>query len=166
MKIMTEFGEAHTGVWLDGAGGWLNQYRVIDLAMGYGMQLSDEDTRLISDYRGESFTLILTIDVAECIGGLADKATEYLQELCAPGYVLTWDAGELSLWALCQTGDYDERHEVCEHCMPQHADYPHEPGRLYDCPRCEHECHCSHLPGETECVFCALLRERHQTQDV
>jgi hypothetical protein len=32
-----------------------------------------------------------------------------------------------------------------------HADYPHEPGRLYDCPACESHCYCR--PGETECVF-------------
>lgn len=38
-----------------------------------------------------------------------------------------------------------------------HADYPHEPGRLYDCARCESECFCSGDPGETECVFCASL---------
>lgn len=40
-----------------------------------------------------------------------------------------------------------------------HADYPHEPGRLYDCPRCEAECFCTDQPGHTECVFCAILRE-------
>lgn len=34
---------------------------------------------------------------------------------------------------------------------PQHADYPHEPGRLHDCPACEDHCHCT--PGYTECVF-------------
>jgi hypothetical protein len=32
-----------------------------------------------------------------------------------------------------------------------HADYPHEPGRLYDCPACESSCHCT--PGYTQCVF-------------
>lgn len=40
-----------------------------------------------------------------------------------------------------------------------HADYPHEPGGLYDCARCEAECFCTGEPGHTECVFCALLRE-------
>lgn len=35
--------------------------------------------------------------------------------------------------------------------MTQHVDYPHEPGRLYDCEACEAECHCE--PGTTECVF-------------
>lgn len=32
-----------------------------------------------------------------------------------------------------------------------HADYPHVPGYLYDCPACEASCHCS--PGHTECVY-------------
>lgn len=42
----------------------------------------------------------------------------------------------------------------------EHVNYPHEPGRLYDCPACESECHCSEvkrLQGETECIFCAAL---------
>lgn len=48
-----------------------------------------------------------------------------------------------------------------------HADYPHEPGTLYDCEACESRCHCDHLkaqydPGYTQCVFCAMLQERHQ----
>lgn len=33
----------------------------------------------------------------------------------------------------------------------QHADYPHEPGTLYDCPACESRCHCT--PDSTECVY-------------
>lgn len=40
-----------------------------------------------------------------------------------------------------------------------HADYPHEPGRLPDCLRCSVECFCTEQPGHTECVFCATLRE-------
>lgn len=38
-----------------------------------------------------------------------------------------------------------------------HVDYPHEPGRLYDCPACEAECHCTGDPGHTPCVYCAEL---------
>ena len=34
-----------------------------------------------------------------------------------------------------------------------HVDYPHEPGRLYDCPACEAECHC--VAEEEPCVYCA-----------
>lgn len=32
-----------------------------------------------------------------------------------------------------------------------HANYPHDPGRLYDCVACESACHC--VAGETECVY-------------
>jgi hypothetical protein len=35
--------------------------------------------------------------------------------------------------------------------QPAHADYPHEPGRLYGCPACEAACHCT--PGDAECVY-------------
>jgi len=50
-----------------------------------------------------------------------------------------------------------EEAECCENCGCEtgtelaHADYPHEPGRLYDCPACEDHCHCT--PGYTQCVF-------------
>lgn len=52
----------------------------------------------------------------------------------------------------CETGQEEE--------IP-HADYPHEPGRLYDCEACESRCHCTGYPGHVKCVFCALLQERH-----
>ena len=32
-----------------------------------------------------------------------------------------------------------------------HVNYPHWPGRLYDCPACESSCHCA--AGFAECVF-------------
>lgn len=38
-----------------------------------------------------------------------------------------------------------------------HADYPHVPGTLYDCRKCESQCFCSDGP---ECVYCALSDER------
>jgi hypothetical protein len=45
--------------------------------------------------------------------------------------------------------------EILEHehtrLRVEHVSYPHEPGRLYDCPACESTCHCT--PGTTECVF-------------
>jgi hypothetical protein len=39
-----------------------------------------------------------------------------------------------------------------------HADYPHDPGYLFDCEACEAECFCA--PSFTECVHCALIKER------
>jgi hypothetical protein len=35
-----------------------------------------------------------------------------------------------------------------------HADYPHESGRLYDCPSCEAACWCGDLRTETPCIYC------------
>jgi hypothetical protein len=49
-----------------------------------------------------------------------------------------------------------------------HVNYPHEPGRLYDCPGCESECHCSEvkrLQGETQCIFCASLEAQFTDAD-
>jgi hypothetical protein len=58
----------------------------------------------------------------------------------------------------------------CETGELTHADYPHEPGRLYDCPACEDHCHCE--PGYTQCVFNGEHNgtaddgtERHETAD-
>jgi hypothetical protein len=60
----------------------------------------------------------------------------------------------------------DHDHGDCAEDQPKHADYPHEPGTLYDCEACETRCHCNHIkaqydPSYTQCVFCALLQERH-----
>ena len=43
----------------------------------------------------------------------------------------------------------------------EHADYPHDPGTLYDCQACEESCYCgvSHSP----CVYCALFE--HEARD-
>ena len=34
--------------------------------------------------------------------------------------------------------------------QPQHSDYPHPHGYLYDCPACQLTCHC--LPGQSQCI--------------
>lgn len=52
--------------------------------------------------------------------------------------------------------------------MMEHVDYPHDPGRLYNCPACEAECLCDPCASCrqrlsdccTQCVFCALLAEQ------
>lgn len=33
-----------------------------------------------------------------------------------------------------------------------HADYPHHPGTLYDCPACERECYCADMGAGMECT--------------
>lgn len=43
-----------------------------------------------------------------------------------------------------------------------HVDYPHEPGRLYDCAACESECYCTaDHDAETDCVYCEINAEVH-----
>lgn len=42
--------------------------------------------------------------------------------------------------------------------MRAHADYPHHPGTLYDCPACESTCYCT--PGHAPCVACAIRAEQ------
>lgn len=40
-----------------------------------------------------------------------------------------------------------------------HVNYPHHPGRLYDCPACEARCHCTQavLDGtETPCIYAGV----------
>jgi hypothetical protein len=48
-----------------------------------------------------------------------------------------------------------------EALLLSHVNYPHEYGRLYDCPACKTECWCDNvgiITGEsTECIFCASL---------
>jgi hypothetical protein len=41
------------------------------------------------------------------------------------------------------------------HTTATHVDYPHEDGRLYDCPACEEQCHCygADPRSVTSCVF-------------
>jgi hypothetical protein len=53
---------------------------------------------------------------------------------------------------------------------PPHADYPHNPGTLYDCPQCEAMCFCTELYGEQRdastfdvCIHCALTLESEGT---
>lgn len=55
----------------------------------------------------------------------------------------------------------------------EHVNYPHEPGRLYDCPACEARCHCGPevARGEAEeCIWkwhgCCDEWEDEGTHDV
>ncbi len=47
-------------------------------------------------------------------------------------------------------GAWDKAHS------PAHADYPHQPGTLYDCPACESSCFCG---DGFECVHCAIAAD-------
>lgn len=51
----------------------------------------------------------------------------------------------------------DEAASQWERLHRSHVDYPHEPGRPYDCPACQAQCFCT--PDTTMCVHCATERE-------
>ena len=48
--------QVEVGCWLDGAAGWTNSYRVVDIATHHGMELDAEDKAVVDWYRasGES----------------------------------------------------------------------------------------------------------------
>jgi hypothetical protein len=70
-------------------------------------------------------------------GRTAEQVTAALREAAHQ-----WDAERVS-----QPEPADE---------PEHADYPHEPGTLYDCPACEAACFCT---DGFQCVHCAIEAE-------
>lgn len=42
----------------------------------------------------------------------------------------------------------------------KHADYPHTPGTLYDCPACESQCFCTEKGIDyTPCVYCEGIED-------
>lgn len=105
---------------------------------------------LMNGYSGQQSYSGPVMHPSEFIGGrMADDI------LSTPGlYVAVVVSDDEECQAYCPE-DCDGEHEpagwaVARKDIP-HADYPHEPGRLYDCAACEAECHCK--PGETECVY-------------
>lgn len=112
---MTEytFTRADVGCYLDGAMGWHNTYRVIELAQSHGYALSDADARYVSAYRDgllamispQSGDAIGLPEIADAVREIADDATEYLYTITEPGLVWDWDAGELCLLAGGDEGD-------------------------------------------------------------
>lgn len=99
-----------SGTWLDGAKGWRNSYRIIDIAEEYGMELDDDARAAVEWYRstgdsdaGASDDDLTRLEIVTGQGGLSDRATEYMQELLPDGWTLLWDDG-LSLvpaWEAC-----------------------------------------------------------------
>lgn len=104
--------------------------------------ISGEGWTLMDGYSGQYGYRGPVMHPSEFIGGqMADEI------LSTPGLYVAVDVRDL---------DAPDGHNetagwaVARKDIP-HADYPHEPGRLYDCAACEAECHCK--PGETECVY-------------
>lgn len=68
-------------------------------------------------------------------------------------------------------GNFDDHdlglaYSVIEVPAPAHSDYPHEPGRLYDCALCESQCFCTGEVEDTLCVFCSMDQERQAEIDL
>lgn len=89
------FNYTHVGCYLDGAMGWHNTYRVIDMAAEHGMTLDELDREAIGEY--EFRRDICDATVFDIVSELADKATDYLQSITEPGLIWLWDMGELCL---------------------------------------------------------------------
>jgi len=89
----------YTGVWLDGAFGWHNTYRVIDAAVARGFKLDENDSDALELYRrDETPPNGTTYDYVNIVHDLSADATEYLQSLVTEDDLyFVWDAGELSL---------------------------------------------------------------------
>ena len=108
------FDDSSIGCVFDGAQGWHNTYRLIDLAVGNGMELDCCDTAALEAYRHA----VATEDHFGWIvdqGGLSDKALEHLQSLTAPGLYWSWDDG-LFIVPGCQEAEEPLSAAECEHC--------------------------------------------------
>lgn len=118
------FGYADAGCYLDGAQGWRNAGRVVDLAHDNGMHVTDEQWAHVNAFLAGSDDENVHLAISDR-GELSDLATDYLSAITADGMVWEWDAGELSLLPLCQTEAYED--EECPHC-----ERPREVGGLLD----------------------------------
>lgn len=98
------------GTWFDGQYGWTNSYRIIDLAVGHGFPMNDDDRAVLEWYRnsgdsdaGASDEELNMLEAATGQGGLSDKATDFMQDLLPEGWVLRWEDGLtlLPAWEDC-----------------------------------------------------------------
>ena len=110
--------KADAGVWLDGAYGWTNTYRVIDTAVEYEFKLSDLGVASLDAYKTKDVVGLEDLTAEECasLGGwdnihelvseLSADATDYLQSLVTDDDLyFIWDAGELSLQEVDEEGE-------------------------------------------------------------
>ena len=77
----------------DGAYGWHNTYRLVDLAADHGMKLSDEDAAAVARYRTEPGG-----DDFEAVSDLADSADDFLNnQVATEEWSFGWSDGEFLL---------------------------------------------------------------------
>lgn len=103
--------DVEAGTWLDGAHGWTNGYRVVDIATSHGWTLSAEDAAIVEWYRssdagewGDTDDELNDMESMTGQGGISDQATDYLSDQLPDGWVTRWDAGEFSVlrdWEDC-----------------------------------------------------------------
>ena len=62
----------------------------------------------------------------------------------------TTDMGYSAYWVVADADGTE--HIVHASDITTHADYPHTPGYLADCPACEAACHCTGDPTTEECA--------------
>lgn len=99
------FTAADQGCYLDGHFGWHNTYRVVQLAQSFGFVVDDaDDVHALEAYEDGSADDAQWEAVAGQ-GGLADKATDFLNGLTEEGLAWIWDCGELCLLAVDEDGE-------------------------------------------------------------
>lgn len=104
------------------------------MAYSIGMRVKDINPDRAADRAADS-----TLGV----GTVTDVQWE---DECSPTVYVQWDGASDS--------DVHGVQDIAPD-MSEHTDYPHEPGRLYDCPACESQCYCGDVPGAAPCVHCA-----------
>jgi hypothetical protein len=83
------------GCWLDGAMGWHNSYRVVDVAVARGWPITVEDAATADRYQASGGTTDY-----EVIDDMVRDATDWLTDNVAPdGYTFEWVDGDLVLWS-------------------------------------------------------------------
>lgn len=98
MRGMTvnEIHASDAGVWLDGAMGWRNTYRVIRIAEGHGFEAIPELEDVISRLERYGQDDVTTEEWWDAVS-LSDDATDHLNSLAPEGFWFEWDMGELRL---------------------------------------------------------------------
>lgn len=132
------------GCIFDGAMGWHNTYRIVDLAIAYGMDKdanygwSENDAKIMAAYEASATECVL--DDAEVLDeeGIHDtaqhwceKAETYLQQFVPRFHYLTWDDGLYVYREDCETEgcDNDMTEMACsndkahcvDHCGEDHT---------------------------------------------
>lgn len=103
--------KVESGCWLDGAHGWTNSYRIVDIATHHGMELDADDAAIVEWYRtsgdsdsGASDDELDKLEAMTGQRGITDKAIEYMDGQLPEGWVLNVDMGEYTVledWVEC-----------------------------------------------------------------